>query len=54
MLEPRRVNPLAQGLYGDQMKNSYEGMKTFLRWIVVGIISFIIALPTLIFLTVDK
>jgi len=30
------------------MKKSYEGFAMVFRWVVVGMISFIIALPTLI------
>lgn len=35
------------------MKNTYERVATFLRWVVAAVISFIVTLPTLISLGVE-
>lgn len=35
------------------MKNAYERIAAFLRWIVAALISFIVTLPTLISLGVE-
>lgn len=35
------------------MKNTYERMAAFLRWIVAALISFIVTLPSLVSLGVE-
>ena len=43
----RRNTPdMFQQIKGDQMKKAYEGVAKFVRWVVTGIVSFIVALPT--------